>query len=57
MLAMIPTSFFRYLGKEKIEPAIMVRKGAKVRDNPYRDRVVLETFYFKSSWRKVLPLI
>jgi len=32
--------FFRYLEKEKIEPAVLVRRGAKIRGNSYRDRVI-----------------
>jgi hypothetical protein len=31
---------FRYLGDEGIEPAVLVRKDAKIRGNPVRDKVI-----------------
>ena len=40
MLVMTLMIFFRYLGKERIEPAILVRRGAKIRGNSYRDEVI-----------------
>ena len=44
--------FFRYLGKERIEPAILVRRGAKIRDNPYRDRVIRAIRRGKRKWKE-----
>ena len=32
--------FFRYLEKEKIETAVLVRRGANIRGNQYRDMVI-----------------
>jgi len=46
--------FFRYLGEEGIEPAVMVRKGAKIRDNPYRDRVIRAIRRGKRKWKKTV---
>ena len=44
--------FFRYLGEEGIEPAVLVRKGAKVGGNPYRDRIVRAIRRGKRKWKK-----
>jgi len=44
--------FFRYLGKERIEPAILVRRGAKIRDNPYRDRVIRAIRRGRRKWKE-----
>ena len=44
--------FFRYLGKEKIESAVMVRRGAKIRGNPYRDRVIRAIRRGKRKWKE-----
>ncbi len=45
--------FFRYLGERKIEPAVLVRKEAKISgDNPYRDRVVRAIRKGKKKWKK-----
>ena len=43
--------FFQYLGEEGIEPAVMVRKGAKIRDNPYRNRVIRAIRRGKRKWK------
>jgi transposase len=46
--------FFRYLGKEKIEPAVLVRRGAKIRGNPYRDKVIRAIRRGKRKWKKLV---
>ena len=47
-------NFFRYLGKEKIEPAVLVRRGAKIRGNPYRDRVIRAIRRGKRRWKEAV---
>jgi len=46
--------FFRYLGEEGIEAAVLVRKGAKIRDNPARDKVVRAIRKGKRKWKKAV---
>ena len=46
--------FFRYLGKEGIEPAILVRKGAKIRGNAVRDAVVRAIRRGKRKWKRAV---
>ncbi|RMH04974.1 MAG: IS4/IS5 family transposase, partial [Aquificota bacterium] len=45
---------FRYLGEEGIEPAVLVRKDAKIRDNPVRDNVVRQIRRGKKKWKEVV---
>jgi hypothetical protein len=40
------------LGKEKIEAMVLVRKGAKIRGNPYRDRVIRAIRRGKRRWKE-----
>nr|WP_121011984.1 IS5 family transposase [Hydrogenivirga caldilitoris] len=46
--------FFRYLGEEGIEPAVLVRKGAKIKGNPVRDRVIRQIRKGKKKWKEAV---
>jgi len=46
--------FFRYLGEKRIEPAILVRRGAKRRGNPYRDRIIRAIRRGKKKWKEAV---
>jgi len=46
--------FFRYLGKEGIEAAVLVRKGAKIRGNAVRDAVVRAIRRGKRKWKRAV---
>ncbi len=45
---------FRYLGDEGIEPAVLVRKNAKIRGNPVRDKVIRQIRKGKKKWKEAV---
>jgi len=46
--------FFQYLREKRIEPAVLVRKGAKIRGNQYRDRVIRAIRKGRRKWKKAV---
>ncbi len=46
--------FFRYLGEREIEPVMMVRRGSKIRGNPFRDKVVRAIRRGRKKWKKTV---
>ena len=46
--------FFRYLGKEGIEPAVLVRRGARIGGNPCRDKVIRGIRRGKRKWKRAV---
>ena len=46
--------FFRCLGEKRIEPAVLVRRGAKIRGNQYRDKVIRAIRKGRRKWKKAV---
>ena len=46
--------FFQYLREKRIEPAVLVRKGAKIRGNQYRDRIIRAIRRGKKKWKEAV---
>lgn len=46
--------FFRYLGEEGIEPAVLVRKDAKIGGNTVRDHVIRQIRRGKKKWKEMV---